>query len=277
MKKFITLLLLLLLPSMVFPQKIIKVIKEYVLINSDQGIGNIGDIIEVNRDIKKVRKRVGRVLIVKFRNGMTACKILEGSIKIGDYIKSNDDQIVDELFSVGSRQPDVNTTSNNKSEIGLSCGAFFPTGDISDWYSTSFVLSGFMSLSISNHYNAVFEISYPFLKLNSELKDALDYFGINFNASLLMINAYGRFRIDPSFFIDIGGGIYIPKLSISADGANESSSEAGIGICLGPTFLLNNSLTYRLSLSAKYHTYIIEAHWAHFIKADLQISFNLSR
>jgi hypothetical protein len=277
MKNLLILLTLLFLSNLAFSQKITKVINQYVLINTDQGIGKIGDIIVVNRKINNITKKVGRISIIKFKNGMTACKIIEGNIKIGDFIKSDEDHIVNDLFASENKYSKNNYIQESKSEIGFNCGAFFPMGDMSDAYLTSFVLSLFISFPISPSSNAIFEISYPFLNIKSELKNIVESYGIKYNASLLMVNVYDRYRINASTYIDIGAGIYFPKFSATGYGTTASISKTGFGVCLGPTFLLNNSTTSRIYLITKYHTYNIENNWVKFIKADLQIAFNLSR
>jgi len=86
--KKIVCILGLLLPVMLFPQKVIKIKNNFVLIDTDQNIGQIGDIVPLYRNESGTEKKVGRVEIVEFKNKMCACNVVSGTIILGDYCQT---------------------------------------------------------------------------------------------------------------------------------------------------------------------------------------------
>jgi len=76
----------------VFAQDIIKIVKNYVLIDTDQGIGELNQKIKVYRNIKNNEKQIGEIIILKFAQGKAACKILNYKkgykLQVGDFVKT---------------------------------------------------------------------------------------------------------------------------------------------------------------------------------------------
>lgn len=67
-----------------FGQLVAKRIDAYILIDTDKGLGGIGDTISVFRITEGSLETIGTVTIVRFSRGMTAAKVLqEGARKIG--------------------------------------------------------------------------------------------------------------------------------------------------------------------------------------------------
>jgi hypothetical protein len=75
--------------NQIFSQQIIKVIDNYVLIDTDQNIGRLNDEVKVYSEINGVVRNIGLISIVKFKNGMTAAKILKGNIHVGNFVKTD--------------------------------------------------------------------------------------------------------------------------------------------------------------------------------------------
>lgn len=77
----------------VYAQKIIRIVRPYVLIDTDKNIGKIGETKFVYRDKVGERIEIGKIVIIKFKDNMTACKIeLEYlNISIGDFVLTNSD------------------------------------------------------------------------------------------------------------------------------------------------------------------------------------------
>ena len=116
-KRYIIILLCVLFGSHSFvnslhAQKIIKIFKNYVLIDTDNNLGNIDDNLKVYRYQNNRKLEVGTALIRKFKQGQTAARIItENSgyhIRVGDLIEaqSNDMDILDLLDSDFSEQPE---------------------------------------------------------------------------------------------------------------------------------------------------------------------------
>lgn len=89
--------------------KIVKVIPGYVLIDTDQNIGAIGDVIRVYRATADGQRNIGTVQIVRFKAGRAAAKIVKQgagfTIKAGDFLEGFGpaDDSIDSLF--GDSEP----------------------------------------------------------------------------------------------------------------------------------------------------------------------------
>lgn len=74
-------------------QTVVRIVKNYVLIDTDRGIGALGDRIRIHRSTDGGLFEVGVVELVRFQNGLAAGKIVEqrGSarIRVGDVVVRN--------------------------------------------------------------------------------------------------------------------------------------------------------------------------------------------
>jgi hypothetical protein len=84
--------------------KIVKVVPGYVLIDSDQNIGEIGEVIKVYRTTSGGPQNVGTVELARFKNGRAAAKIVKQrpglKIKAGDFLEGfgSEESVMDDLF-----------------------------------------------------------------------------------------------------------------------------------------------------------------------------------
>ncbi|MEJ2629389.1 MAG: hypothetical protein P8078_12655, partial [bacterium] len=136
MKKLI-LLILLCFPLLCYSQMVIKIVKNYVLIDTVTDLGEVGDILNVYRIIQANEVKIGSVVIVQFKNNMTACEILEGNIRIADHVKKIEPGSKDD--SLPGNQPSTRETKKvkRKTSIGLTGGVFMPVGDLAQTYNRS--------------------------------------------------------------------------------------------------------------------------------------------
>lgn len=106
--------------------KVIKRVSNYVLIDTDQGIGAIGDVHDVFRDLFNETQRTGSVEIVRFKNGQAAAKIRNETmglqIEVGDYIRIYQDEtdIMNDLFGETGSTVKQSTKKSLRRRIGLS-------------------------------------------------------------------------------------------------------------------------------------------------------------
>jgi len=105
--KRITLCLMIIIYNTCYAQKIIKVVDQYVLIDTDKNIGKVNDIITVQRkDINQHIIDIGKIQIIKFSKGMTAAKIIfeygNHKIKNGDYLMQYFLNIPDDKSTINS-------------------------------------------------------------------------------------------------------------------------------------------------------------------------------
>lgn len=91
-------------------QNVINILREYVVIDTDVGIGQIGKTVQIQRRTHQGVVEVGTVRLLKFHEGKAAAKIVKEikpfRIKIGDFVK---DQNESEDFTRQSKeflQPD---------------------------------------------------------------------------------------------------------------------------------------------------------------------------
>jgi len=88
MKKLFIIIILFISANFLFAQKIIKIVNDYVLIDTDKNIGELNEEIYVYRNDNLI---IGKIVIVKFSLRRTAGKILgvreNYKIRIGDYVK----------------------------------------------------------------------------------------------------------------------------------------------------------------------------------------------
>ena len=269
MKKLM-MVFLLLFSNILFAQKVVRVNEGYVLISTDKDVGEVGEIVELFRDVDGEPMLVGQVLIIKFVDGMTACKVHGGYINEGDYIRSYEERLIGKLFPKEKKAPSFNPRKNRKTkqtEIGILGGLLVPTGEMDDAFTTSINLGGFVSISSSNYYQLFIEFAYTFLSFKPEYRSS----DPDVSASIFVINVYERFLVNPFFFFDFGGGIYFPRESVSTSGF--TGDDTGFGVCLGPAFQVYNSPLVKIYLSCKYHTFNADGEWLDFAKADVQFAF----
>ena len=73
-------------------QKIIRRVNAYILIDTDAGIGKIGDDVRIRRASSEGAVTVGTARLVKFQDGKAAARIIEEArsyvIGIGDFVES---------------------------------------------------------------------------------------------------------------------------------------------------------------------------------------------
>ena len=72
-------------------KKVVRVRSEYILIGTEQGVGNVNDIIQIQRATDRGLVNVGMVKIIRFNNGMTAARIMSEErgmkIRVGDFVE----------------------------------------------------------------------------------------------------------------------------------------------------------------------------------------------
>jgi len=79
--------------SNLFSQKVIKRTTNYVLIDTDIGIGNLNEVIMLQRSTERGVIDIGKVKLVRFKNGKAAAKIIKEfeqyRVEIGDFVKGS--------------------------------------------------------------------------------------------------------------------------------------------------------------------------------------------
>ena len=271
MKK-ILLLMLLYFPLLCYPQKVIKIVENYVLIDTQKDLGEIGDILNVYRIVHANEVKIGSVVIVQFKNNMTACEILQGYIRVGDRVKKT--ETVRNNESSGSNQLSIQKTKKEKrkTNIGLTGGLFMPVGDLAQEYNRSLHVGTLVKLPVLYRHDIVVEADYIFLRIDPEIKESLEAASDNrVTASFFMLAVYGRTHLGDDYFIDTGIGLYNPRMTLTVSSSAESESETAAGFCAGITILLEPGIY----ISGKYHHYIVNKDSKNFFLVGAQFLFNI--
>lgn len=99
----------------VHAQKIVKMVQNYVLIDTDNNLGKLDDELQVYRYENNRKVEVGTVQIRKFSQGKTAAKILSAengnSIRLGDLVEGSSDDLFDLFNSDAPAQPETQKRS----------------------------------------------------------------------------------------------------------------------------------------------------------------------
>ncbi len=118
-------LILLVLAPMVFPQTVAKVASEFVIVDTNQGLGEKGDTIVIFRKTDNDVQLVGFARIVLFREGKTAAKMIK--LEPGKAIKPGDRAL---KMPDSMRAPESEQTRTAKpapkSNITVGAGWFSP-------------------------------------------------------------------------------------------------------------------------------------------------------
>lgn len=215
MKIYILSLLLLffiLLPSILFDQKIIKIIPNYILIDTDKNL-KINDVIKVFRYEHNNEILIGEIKIVKFDKGRSAAKILleenNYNISIGDYIK-----IIGLNYIQPKREASLQATQSeeNKSFIRYSIG-----------YSANIPsqLLGICLFSISNKIGFYGDLKFGGMLLGNDNSDYYENISINKAESIFGDKLLEKG--DGSFAINLGITQNVLKKSFLYGGLGYSS------------------------------------------------------
>jgi len=263
--------MLLYFPLLCYPQMVIKIVENYVLIDTIKDLGEIGDILSVYRIIHANEVKIGSVVIVQFKNNMTACEILQGNIRIADHVKKIEPVSKDD--SLPGNQPLTQETKViRKTSIGLTGGVFMPVSDLTQTYNRSLNVGALVKYPILSRHDICMEANYTFLRLDPEIKESLEETNdTKVRASLFMVLVYGRTHVGDDYFIDAGIGLYNPRVTVSVSSSSESEAETGLGFCLGLTILLQPDIY----ISGKYHHYIVNKDSKNFFLIGVQVLFTI--
>lgn len=111
-------------------QHIVKMLSNYVLIDTDVGIGRIHDKITIQRKVGDYIINVGVVQIVKFRDGKTAAKIVKEfhPFQIGDFVEDKYVETASKITKAPSQNYVKTETREGKSPTVAFLLSFILTG-----------------------------------------------------------------------------------------------------------------------------------------------------
>ena len=235
-------LILLVLAPMVFPQTVAKVTSEFVIVDTDQGLGEKGDTIVIFRKTDNDIQLVGFGRIVLFREGKTAAKIIK--LEPGKAIKPGD-RALKMPDSMRAPKPEKATPQTAKpapkSNITVGAGWFSPVSE-GDYYSSGFGLGlssmhwlqPRLALNIEVGYGASTMIAHNVREYAASIDSTLGQV-TDLNGSMRF------FSIEPSFrfyltnphqqgvspFLQAGGGLAILNTTVETENLNLRESLDG--------------------------------------------------
>lgn len=244
-------------------QVIIKVIPGYVLIDTDTGIGDLNEKIEVYRLKGDGVIPVGQVRIIRFRQGQTAAKIVSMesgfAIIVGDFVseKKLDDAAISQI---PMEQKNVNG--------GLHGGRFLPSSNLENSLENSYSLGVFLKLITLENHSFFVEVSYPLLKNK--------YAGTNdIESTMILVHISDHIRLGNRIHWDVGGGLYYSQMSVNMNGQSIDKSESYTGFFVGLSVDFTNASRFIFSPALRYHAYKTEINWNEFIISGVNVYFSL--
>ena len=258
-----------------FAQKIIKVIPKFVLIDTDQNIGKLGDELNVYQDTDDGQIQVGRIKILKFSNGQTGARIVSIepglSISVGDRVQK-DEVLLPSDFLLDDKEEDVYNDQTDQvsappGRLAIGISRFVPAQDLDRILLPSFCINASFRIGqIASHYFFV-DVDYPILNVRSSL-DSLS------SPSLWSLHIRDHIRAINRIYYDIGVGLYNTKTPETDSSPESVSSSSKMGYLLGLSVDLQDLVSVPIIPFVQCHMYTIDSEWQLFVIAG--VSFHLS-
>ena len=261
MKRLCVLILFFVFISPVFPQKIIKIQRPIVLIDTDQNIGKIGDVLLVQRILADFILDIGKIKILKFDNSQTAAQIMSEvqgySISIGDVVRTS--KISNGKESISPQKKHLPTYNFL---IGISSGALIPLGTMSNGHTPSFKFG----LNFGYYTDT-------FLNLFGEI----DVSSLNGDAKLYWIGLALRLKMNQKIHLDILGGVYGSSVGATYLGNPGNKADGFFGIGIGPSIRLIDLKIINIFITSRLNIYGFRAldNLINFLNVDIEFYLKL--
>ena len=269
--KYLFILLLLFLTSPVFSQKIIRIIPGYVLIDIDEGLGEINDYLYVYRKTDQGVYYIGTVKILKFGINQTAARVIKlnsnQTIHLGDYVSQFDPESVkDKLISPARRwrEPGYIKKEPLLTNAGARVGMYAPATHMTGLYGRSPSIGIFAAFLRQNVHTLYADINYVYL-LNANNTNT------TIGSALYHVHIFDRIRTGDRIFYEIGAGVYYFRYP----DMNPNISKFNIGLFYGLSLDITRTDKYTLSPSVRAYTFRQESGWYVFGGLYLNVSFKL--
>jgi hypothetical protein len=255
-------------------QIIQKIIKDFVLIDTDQGIGRIQDVVNIYRFNGQTYQLIGRVRLLKFQQGKAAGKIIFTEpgriVKIGDRVYSIEGK--SEGYQKDSVAEWIQETTRaersklpvNDNRVGIHIGEFLPAAHFQALYNPSFSLGLWIKLAQLKRHSFYMQFTYPFLQKSVDSES---------NPTFFILSLANRIRVGDFIHYELGGGLY--HYNISAITSSPIPSKSNAGFFAGLSVDFPTSMGFTLSPSIRYHTFHREEVWIEFMIGGLNVYFSL--
>lgn len=257
-----------------FAQEIIKVIPKFVLIDTDQNIGKIGDVLTVYRETVSGPIQIGKVRVLKFSEGNTGAKIIRIepglSISVGDFVQ-NEKVFESTVHYFASKKEKSETTSSQSIDrIGIHLSRFIPGYTLNQILESSYSVGASLILVDMHPHHFFIDLTYPLL----ELKPAMSDFA---SPSLWSLHLGDRIHVGKRICYDVGIGLYQSCLPSADLTSKTMSSASDTGFFLGMALQLNRNSSMTLLPFIRCYLYQTDENWHIFALGGMCIYLSFIR
>ncbi|GEM_PF-1678630 len=292
-----------------YSQLIMKVIPDYVLIDTDLGIGERDERIRVYRAVGDSIVTVGLVRIIEFREGKTAARILvkEGdySISVGDFVKyhiatanvdasffnrqwyhervygSNYDE-VRALQPPASEDPSADVREEETSVDGDTVDTHrephHPLGLYVGFFYPGVILENSVEYGIGLGVSAALvriHIHRFLLEATYALQVLKPILRERMKSSLVLFHLIDHIQVADRIHFDFGGGVYYTKTTITESGNSMEESGFRAGFSMGLSMDVAGIRGLHYCPSVRYHMYRHEGEWIEFVLGGITVTYAL--
>jgi len=266
------LMLFFMIPFFLNAQQICGFLNNSVIIENGEHIGNIGDEMWVIRQSDFDHILIGKIVIEERYEDMIIANVVDVEpgfqISVGDMIVGQSGKAVCSMKEKSNSyirtiqnnsQPDIHIGSDiefRRLRLGVSLGTLLPYQTLQQQTNYSYQAGAVFQYGFTPRSSLMFDLMYSFMDEQTKPKNApvLD------NQSVLNVNALIRQGVYHSIFMDLGAGVYVPSVSITAstDQRKINSIKYHYGVCAGLAINFIQSNTLSMFLNPRYHTYLIQ-------------------
>jgi hypothetical protein len=261
-----------LIPCLLSAQNICGILNNMVIIEDEARVGRIGDERWVIRESGSEIQPVGRIKIKDRYDDMVLASVLATEpgyqINVGDQITSDEEEIVSVFYLEGTPQYGQQNYSEQGRNImilrkpssdrhlrfGLSLGTLLPYQSLVRRTNYSYQIGAMLQFKTSPKSALMLDMMYSFIDKRPLSADAS---ALN-NQSVLNANVLFRRELCLPVFMDIGAGVYVPSLSVTAtpDQRKVNTLEYHYGVCAGLALSFFQSNSLDIFVSPRYHLYM---------------------
>ena len=292
-----------------YSQLIMKVIPDYVLIDTDLGIGERNQRIRVYRAVEDSIVTIGLVRIVEFRDGKTAARILvqEGdySISVGDFVKYNvatanvdasffnrqwyHEQVYGSNYNeVKALQPSASEDSSadvREEETSVDGDTVYthrephhPLGLYVGFFYPGVILENSVEygigLGVSGKIGRI-HTHHFFLEATYAAQVLKPVLRERMKSSLVLLNLIDHIQVAERIHFDFGGGVYYTKTIVTESGNSMEDSGFHAGFSVGISMDIAGIQGLNYCPSVRYHMYRDEGEWIEFVLGGITVTYAL--
>ncbi|MBN1780610.1 hypothetical protein JW948_05750 [bacterium] len=268
-------MILILLPCLIHAQDICGIFNNSIIIQNGRDIGPVGDVRWVVRETRTGFMSIGQVKIKERFEDMVIATVVYTKagyqISVGDLIATEEEEMASDLTIIQHVQTNraLNAGAGispgnvfmersdpfRRLRFGLSVGTLLPYQTLYQRTNYSYQIGPVMQLGFNPRSAVLFDLM---VSVADERSQPNQIAQIN-NQSVVNLNALYRQGVYHSIFMDVGAGVYVPKVSVTAtpEQRKVNSLEYHYGVCAGLAIQCIRSNGLSLFINPRYHTYLM--------------------